>query len=68
MNVRLMHKTIMGGRYHVITSPDEKGLFIAAPSEAAARTEADAVLRIIRNDRDKKREERLAAESARAFG
>ncbi|MBB3999092.1 DNA-binding cell septation regulator SpoVG [Aureimonas pseudogalii] len=75
MDVRFTHKTILDGRYHVITSPDVKGLFIAAPSRTVACSEADAVLRIIQDDRRKKLEQRRAAEeelqtaeSARTFG
>lgn len=42
--VRLVHKTLLDGRYHVFTSPDVKGFHVAMETMASAKREAIAVL------------------------
>lgn len=42
--VRLVHKTLLEGRYHVFTSPDVQGFHVAMETLAAAKREAIAVL------------------------
>ena len=42
--VRLVHKTLLGGRYHVYTSPDVQGLHATSESRAGAQREAIALL------------------------
>ncbi|WP_375459096.1 hypothetical protein [uncultured Enterovirga sp.] len=42
--VRLIHKTLLDGRYHVFTSPDVQGLHVAMETLAAAKREAISVL------------------------
>ena len=42
--VRLVHKTLLDGRYHVYTSPDVKGFHVAMETIAEAKREAIAVL------------------------
>lgn len=48
--VRLVHKTLLDGRYHVFTSPDVRGLHISMNTLAAAQREAIAVLDQIARD------------------
>lgn len=42
--VRLVHKTLLDGRYHVYTSPDVQGFHVAMETIADAKREAIAVL------------------------
>ena len=42
--VRLVHSTILDGRYHVYTSPDVQGFNVSSETIAAAKREAIAVL------------------------
>ena len=42
--VRLVHKTLLDGRYHVYTSPDVQGFHVAMDTIADAKREAIAVL------------------------
>lgn len=42
--VRLVHKTLLDGRYHVYTSPDVKGLHASSQTMAGAQREAIALL------------------------
>lgn len=42
--VRLVHKTLLDGRFHVFTSPDVKGFHVAMETLGAAKREAIAVL------------------------
>lgn len=44
--VRLVHKTLLDGRFHVYTSPDVKGFHVASETQAGAQREALAVLDI----------------------
>jgi hypothetical protein len=46
-NVRLVHKTLLGGRYHVYTSPDVQGLHATSESMAGAQREAIALLDLL---------------------
>lgn len=45
--VRLVHKTLLDGRYHVYTSPDVQGFHVAMETIAAAKREAIAVLDLL---------------------
>lgn len=36
-HVRLVHKTLLGGRFHVYTSPDVKGLHASSETQAEAQ-------------------------------
>lgn len=42
--VRLVHKALLEGRYHVFTSPDVQGFHVAMETLASAKREAIAVL------------------------
>ena len=42
--IRLVHKTLLDGRYHVFTSPDLKGLHVSHESLAKAQREVLVVL------------------------
>ena len=44
MRIRLVHKTLENGRFHVFTSPDMKGLHISRETLAEAQREAIAVV------------------------
>lgn len=44
--VRLVHKTLLDGRYHVYTSPDVQGLHATSQTLAGAQREAIAILDI----------------------
>lgn len=43
-HVRLVHKTVLDGRYHVYTSPDLKGFNATAETLARAQRAAIAIL------------------------
>lgn len=45
--VRLVHKTVLDGRYHVFTSPDVKGLHATSDTMAGAQREAIAILDLL---------------------
>lgn len=42
--VRLVHKTLLEGRFHVYTSPDVQGLHASSETMAGAQREAIALL------------------------
>lgn len=44
--VRLVHRTLLEGRFHVYTSPDVKGLHASSETMAGAQREAIAILDI----------------------
>jgi hypothetical protein len=44
--VRLVHKTVLDGRYQVYTSPDVQGLHVTSETMAGAQREAIALLDI----------------------
>ena len=45
--VRLVHKTLLDGRYHVYTSPDVQGLHASSETMAGAQREAIALLDLL---------------------
>ena len=45
--VRLIHKTLLDGRYHIYTSPDVQGFHVAMETIAEAKREAIAVLDVL---------------------
>lgn len=42
--VRLIHKTLLDGRYHAYTSPDVQGFHVAMETRPAAKRQAIALL------------------------
>ena len=45
--VRLVHKTLLAGRYHVYTSPDVKGLHVSMETKPEAQREVlDAIAKL----------------------
>lgn len=50
--IRLVHKTLLDGRFHVFTSPDLKGFHVSSESLAEAQREAFVVLDRIARRRD----------------
>jgi len=44
---RFEHKTLSGGRYHVMTSPDIKGFHVTGETEDEAMREAWALLNLL---------------------
>lgn len=66
MRIRLDHKTTLDGRYHVITSPDVKGLYVTGADRAEALRELDQVLALVRNDSGEPEEVPVAIEYAKA--
>jgi hypothetical protein len=51
MRIRLEHKTLADGRFHVVTSPDLKGFHVSAATREEAEREAFAMLALIRRER-----------------
>jgi hypothetical protein len=45
--VRLVHKTLLDGRFHVFTSPDVVGLHASDETEAGAQRQAIAILDLL---------------------
>ena len=62
MRIRFEHKTIQDGLYHVITSPDVKGLCATAATLREAEQEALAQLSLIRQARGQAEEKITALE------
>lgn len=46
-HVRLVHHTLLDGRFHVYTSPDIKGLHVTADTMPDAQREAISVVDVI---------------------
>lgn len=62
MRIRFDHKTIEDGLYHVITSPDVRGLCATAATLREAEQEALAQLSLIREARGEAEEKITALE------
>jgi hypothetical protein len=62
LRIRFDHKTIENGLYHVITSPDVKGLGATAGTLREAEQEALAQLSLIREARGEAEEKITALE------
>jgi predicted RNase H-like HicB family nuclease len=62
LRIRFDHKTIENGLYHVITSPDVKGLCATAGTLREAEQEALAQLSLIREARGEAEEKITALE------
>lgn len=44
VSVRLVHTTLLDGRFHVYTSPDVQGLHASSETKAGAQRQAIAIL------------------------
>lgn len=53
MRIRLEHKTLLNGRYHVITSPDMKGLHVSGPTQEEAERRALSILETLKGTRQR---------------
>jgi predicted RNase H-like HicB family nuclease len=62
LRIRFEHKTVENGLYHVITSPDVKGLCATAATLREAEQEALAQLSLIRQARGEAEEKITALE------
>lgn len=62
--VRLVHKTLLDGRYHVYTSPDVQGLHVSMGTKAEAQREVIAVVDAIAKRRGWAMPEILFADEA----
>ena len=49
-HVRLLHETLLDGRFHVYTSPDVKGLHAPDDTKAGAQRQAIAILDLFARD------------------